>query len=90
MRTTAAPIGGNHVEMDYQCRRGRRRRLSRLRLSQRGLSHEAGDAEDAFSLSYTNGLRAIVVGEPDLRPERKYLGVPSKFHLGTKPLGHSA
>jgi hypothetical protein len=32
--------------------------------------------EGAFSLSYHNGLRAIVVGRPDLRRERKYLGVP--------------
>jgi hypothetical protein len=32
--------------------------------------------EGAFSLSYKNGLRAIVVGVPDMRPQRKYLGVP--------------
>jgi hypothetical protein len=32
--------------------------------------------EGAFSLSYKNGLRAIMVGVPDVRPERKYLGVP--------------
>lgn len=31
--------------------------------------------EGAFYLSYKNGLRAIVVGVPDLRPERKYLGM---------------
>jgi hypothetical protein len=34
--------------------------------------------EGAFSLSYRNGLRAIVVGVKDERPERKYLGVPFK------------
>jgi hypothetical protein len=31
--------------------------------------------EGAFSLSYKSGLRAIVVGVTDMRPERKYLGV---------------
>lgn len=34
--------------------------------------------EGAFSLSYKSGLRAIVVGMPDMRPERKYLGIPFK------------
>jgi hypothetical protein len=34
--------------------------------------------EGAFALSYVNGFRAIVVGVPDKRPERKYLGVPFK------------
>jgi hypothetical protein len=32
--------------------------------------------EGAFSVSFKNGLRAIVVGVPDVRPERKYLGMP--------------
>ena len=32
--------------------------------------------EGAFSLSFKNGLRAILVGVPDERAERKYLGVP--------------
>ena len=32
----------------------------------------------SFSFSYRNGLRAILVDLPDLREERRYLGVPMK------------
>lgn len=32
--------------------------------------------EGAFSLSYKNGLRGIMVGLPDDRSTRRYLGVP--------------
>jgi hypothetical protein len=32
--------------------------------------------EGAFSLSYKSGLRAIMVGVPDMRSERTYLGLP--------------
>ena len=41
-----------------------------------GLHTRPNMPEGAFSLSYMNGLRAIVVGVPDMRYERKYLGVP--------------
>lgn len=38
----------------------------------------------AFSLSYKNGMRAILVDVPDERQSRRYLGTPMKvpFYLG--------
>lgn len=33
--------------------------------------------EGAFSLSFKNGFRAIMVDLPNVKPERKYLGIPA-------------